>query len=70
MKLTIDREDLKPEFKNINCSQTRFEHFVLQAQQAIREVGRGIFMEYDGRNYNAIYPPTVEEIMSGHRKVA
>ena len=63
MKLTLDREDLKPEYKDINCSQTKFEHFKLQAQQAIREAGRAQFREYDGSNYNAIYPPTVEEIM-------
>ena len=63
MKLIIDRDDLKPEHKNINCSQTRFEHFTIQAQQAIREAGKAQFREYDGSNYNAIYPPTVEEIM-------
>lgn len=58
MKLIIDREDLKPEFQNINCSQTKFEHFTLQAQLAIREVGRAQFREYDDSNYNAIYPPS------------
>ena len=57
MKLTLDREDLKPEYQNINCSQTRFEHFTEKAQAAIVEVGHAQFREYDGSNYNAIYPP-------------
>lgn len=65
MKLTLDREDLKPEHRNINCSQTKFEYFTLQAQRAIREAGCAQFREYDGSNYNAIYPPTVDEIMRG-----
>ena len=66
MKLTLDREDLKPEHRNINCSQTKFEHFTLQVQQAIREAGRAQFREYDGSNYNAIYPPTVDEVIRGN----
>ena len=65
MKLHLDREDLKPEHQGINCSRTKFEHFTLQAQQAIRESGRATFYEYDGSNYNVIYPPSVEEIMRG-----
>ncbi len=56
MKLILYRESLKPEFQNINCSQTRFEHFTEEAQAAIRAVGRAQFREYDGSNYNAIYP--------------
>jgi len=65
MKLTIDREDLKPEHKEINCSQTKFHHFLLPVQQAIREAGKATFKEYDGSNYNVIYPPTLDEIMRG-----
>ena len=65
MKLILDRDDLKAEYKDVNCSQTCFEHFVIQVQQAIREAGRAQFREYDGSNYNAIYPPTIEEIMTG-----
>lgn len=64
MKLILDREDLKPEFQNINCSQTKFEHFTLQAQQAIREARRATFYEYDRSNYNVIYAPSLEEVMS------
>ena len=59
MKLTLDREDLKPEHQNINCSQTRFEHFREEVQSAIVVVGKAQFREYDGSNYNAIYPPQV-----------
>jgi len=57
MKLTLDREDLKPEYENINCSLTRFEHFKVEVQAAIVVVGRAKFREYDGSNYNAIFPP-------------
>ena len=57
MKLTLDREDLREEHRNINCSQTRFEHFLEKAQDAIRVVGRATFWEYARRNHNAIYPP-------------
>jgi len=56
MKLTLDREDLKPEHQNINCSQTKFQHFKKEVQAAIVAVGRAQFREYDGNNYNAIYP--------------
>ena len=56
MKLTLDRDDLKPEYRNINCSQTEFKHFHKTVQRAIEAVGRATFQEYDGRNYNAIYP--------------
>lgn len=56
MKLLIDREDLKPEHKDINCSQTRFQHFKENVQAAIIAVGKAQFREYDGSNYNAIYP--------------
>ena len=57
MKLTIDRLDLKPEHKDINCSQTRFEHFTDETQAAIKAAGHAQFREFDGSNYNAIYPP-------------
>ena len=59
MKLIIDREDLKPEHKNTNCSRTRFEHFKAEVQSAIIEVGKALFLEYDQSNYNAIYPYNV-----------
>lgn len=57
MKLIVDREDLKPEHQDINCSQTRYEHFKPEVQRAIDAVGRATFQEYDGRNYNAILKP-------------
>ena len=55
MKLTVDRQDLKPEYENTNCSQIRFHHFKEEVQAAIAIVGKAQFREYDGSNYNAIY---------------
>ena len=43
MKLFLDRGDLKPEHENVNCSQTKFEHFTDEAQAAIRAVGKATF---------------------------
>lgn len=57
MKLTLGREDLKTDFKNINCSQTRFEHFKQEVQNEIIAVGRATFKEDDGSNYNVIFQP-------------
>jgi len=57
MHLTIDRLDLKKEFENTNCSQTKFDHFLPEVQAAIAVVGSAQFREFDGRSYNAIYPP-------------
>lgn len=64
MKLLLDRSDLEPEFKGVNCSQTHFEHFNAAAQRAIESVGVALFQDffplYDehGRpnSYNVIYP--------------
>lgn len=59
MKLTLGREDLKKQFENVSCSLTKFEHFNLKAQEAIKIVGRATFKEFiRGREtYNKIYPP-------------
>lgn len=57
MKLTLDRMDLRPEFENMNCGLTKFEHFTATAQGVIAAVGKGTFREFDGSNYNVIYPP-------------
>ena len=57
MKLILDREYLKPEFQDINCSQTRLEHFKPEVQAVVIQVGRARFLEYDGSNYNAILVP-------------
>lgn len=57
MKLTLDRDDLRPEFRDINCSQTKFEHFTDKTQRAIYMVGKATFYEHDGSNYNVIYAP-------------
>lgn len=61
MKLFLYRdEDLLPEFADINCSQTRFEHFKPEVQAAIRAAGRAKFVNRPelGENfqYNIIYP--------------
>lgn len=56
MKLTLDREDLLDKFKDINCSQTKIEHFKVSVQHAVIAIGKAQFREYDGSNYNAIYP--------------
>lgn len=57
MKLTVDREDLKPEFVDTNCSLTLFEYFKKDVQIAILTVGKATFQEYDRSNYNVIYAP-------------
>lgn len=56
MKLVLDREDLRPEFEGVSCSQTKFRYFKENVQAAIIAVGHAQFREYDGSNYNAIYP--------------
>ncbi len=61
MKLTLDRLDLRPEFREISCSQTRFEHFKQSVQWAIADVGRATFWEYNHDNYNAVHPPSGEK---------
>ena len=61
MRLTVDRDDLKPEHKDVNCSQTQFEHFKPNVQQAIRVVGQATFQEFDRTNYNVVRPPDAED---------
>ena len=57
MELKLFREDLEDEYKNVNCSQTKFYMFHQDVQQAIYAVGeRAVFWEYDGSSYNAIFP--------------
>lgn len=57
MKLTLDREDLRPEHVNLSCSKVRYEHLTDEAQAAVRVVGRATFQEYDRSNYNVVYGP-------------
>lgn len=54
MKLILDREDLRPEHKNISCSKTKWEHFDAYTQEAILTVDKATFQEYDQSNYNVI----------------
>lgn len=66
MKLILYHEDLLPEFEDINCSATKFEHFREYAQQAILACGHGgakfIARPERGENYqyNLIFPPKTE----------
>jgi len=57
MKLKVDRIDLETKHRNRNCSTINFEHFKPSVRTAIIAVGRATFYEFDGRSYNAIYPP-------------
>ena len=57
MVLELSYADLKSERKNCNPSQTKFEKFTDQVQQAIRVVGEAMFYNGDRSNYNKIYPP-------------
>lgn len=56
MKLTLDRDDLKDEYKDIPCRNTDFIHFKSDVQRVISIVGRATFREWSGDNYNAILP--------------
>ncbi len=57
MKLELYDEDLKPEHKTCNASQTTFDKFTAAAQKAILAVGEATYYT-DGRtSYNVIYPP-------------
>ena len=56
MELTLTSGDLRPEWRDMPCSATRFAHFTDEAQAAVRIVGRARF-ETNGGSYNAIYPP-------------
>lgn len=59
MELKLTNEDLKPEFKNLNASQTRFKHFTDTAQAAVALVSRAQYVAPRGDTYNAIYPTNV-----------
>ena len=59
MKLTLEREDLKPEFVDIACGATKFKHFAARPQRAIRAVGNAMFTTNGGTNHNVIYPPAL-----------
>lgn len=61
MKLTLDREDLRPEHVNLSCSKVRYEHLTDEAQEAVRVVGRATFQEYDRSRYRMIFRPQESE---------
>ncbi len=54
MRLTLERSDLDPRFRDRPCSLIRLEHLTSQAQEAVVAAGGGVFKESDGSNYNAI----------------
>ena len=58
MELKLTNEDLKPKYRNLNASQTKYANFSIHAQKAIRIIGRA---QYVARHtYNAIYPPNAK----------
>lgn len=65
MKLTIDREDLKPEHRDVNCSLLKFDHFLPEVQNAVRVVGQATFREYSGNSYSVIRPHPEEVNAAG-----
>lgn len=57
MRLELTMDDLLAPRSGINCSETRFDDFKPEVQAAIKAVGKAIFLDNGGTNYNAIYPP-------------
>lgn len=57
MKLTLDRDDLKPDRIMRSCNRIRFEHFGKSVQSAIYYVDRATFYEYNQSNSRAVSPP-------------
>lgn len=57
MKVFLHREDLKPEFSDMPCSVTRFEHFSNVAQALMLIAGFATFEEHDKSEHNIIYSP-------------
>ncbi|MBT4849404.1 hypothetical protein HON36_00965 [Candidatus Parcubacteria bacterium] len=57
MKVEFDREDLRPQHKDIPTSQVAFEHLNPEAQGALLIARRGVFYENGRKSYNAVYPP-------------
>lgn len=59
MELKLDRFDLKRELQHKNISQVAYEDFKEEVQQVIREAGFAVIYDWDGKNYNRIYPSQV-----------
>jgi len=61
MELSLYKEDLRPEYKDVNPTATSFENFSAAAQKAIKLVGKAVYHEYGTYHYyNPIYPPVKE----------
>lgn len=61
MRLTLERGDLRREYKDIPFDETSFEHFADSAQDAIKLVNHAYFREYNHKrhmsDHNMIYLP-------------
>jgi hypothetical protein len=62
MKLTLYREDLKEKYRDVICSQTKFEFFKKEVQISIGDVMGVQFREYDESNYNEIYLTKLDKV--------
>jgi hypothetical protein len=61
MELTLDQQDIRPQFLGkVNTSGTKFMHFTDAAQQAVKLVGKAKYVWLD--TYNMIYPPAYHPI--------
>jgi hypothetical protein len=58
MELSLHHSDLKVEHKEAIASQVEFEHFKDEVQEAIRKVGKGVFV-WRGNAF-PIHPPNIE----------
>ena len=57
MEITLHREDLKDEFKDVSTRQTSFHMFKPEVQEIVKKVGRAVFRDWNGNypSYNAIF---------------
>lgn len=57
MLLELDRDDLKPEHKDIACSLTEFKHFKPVVQLVLINIGDAMFYCNGRTNHNKIIAP-------------
>jgi hypothetical protein len=57
MRIDLNPEDLKPEFKDLSAWQVKFEHLNTDAQKATLAAGRATFWSWDRQTHDAVYPP-------------
>jgi hypothetical protein len=64
MELILEQSDLRPEYQDVATSVTKWKHFSMPAQEALKIVGKGKFVRRD--TYNVVYPqPDVKPITLG-----